>query len=272
MDTTIVAVYAICDDVLKGLHHYEDPQVEMTDAEIMTTGIVAALFFGGNYKNACEMLYEQGYMPRMLSKSRFSRRLHRIKSVFLPMFAILGEHWQALNEGAVYSIDTFPVPMCDNYRIPRARLYRSEDYRGYVASKKQYDYGLKLPLMVTEHGHPVEFFLTPGAFADITGLQYFDFDLSQGSKVVADRIYNDYEIEDILQEAGITFWPMRKRNSTRPFPPWVRYLQHAYRKMIETSGSLLRQLLPKRIHAVTPAGFELKTVLFVLALSFNYCK
>lgn len=138
MDTTIVAVYAISDDVLKGLHHREDPQVEMTDAEIMTTGIVAALFFGGNYENARDMLNEQGYIPRMLSKSRFSRRLHRIKSVFLQLFAMLGEHWKALNAGSVYSIDTFPVPVCDNYRIPRARLYRSEDYRGYIASKKQY--------------------------------------------------------------------------------------------------------------------------------------
>jgi len=272
MDTTIVAVYAICDDVLKGLHHYEDPQVTMTDAEIMTTAIVATLFFGGNYENAREMLYEQGYIPRMLSKSRFNRRLHRIKSVFLQLFAMLGEHWKALNENSVYAIDTFPVPMCDNYRIPRARLYRGEDYRGYIASKKQYYYGLKLHLMVTEHGQPVEFFLTPGAFADIRGLQYFDFDVPAGSKVVADRIYNDYEIEDILKDVEITFWPMRKRNSKRPFPPWVRYLQHAYRKMIETSGSMMSQMLPKRIHAVTPEGFELKTVLFVLALSFNFCR
>ncbi|MCB9136624.1 MAG: IS982 family transposase [Anaerolineales bacterium] len=272
MDATIVAVYAICDDVLKGLHHHEDPQVEMTDAEIMTTGIVAALFFGGHYKNACEMLSEQGYMPSMLSKSRFSRRLHWIKSVFLQLFAIFGEHWKCLNKGAVYSIDTFPIPMCDNYRIPRARLYHGEDYRGYIASKKQYYYGLKIHLMATEHGHPIEFFLTPGAFADVTRLQYFDFDLPTGSKVVADRIYNDYEIEDILKDVEITFWPMRKRNSKRQFPPWVQYLQHVYRKMIETTGSLLSQLLPKRIHAVTSGGFELKVVLFLLAVSFNFCK
>lgn len=272
MDTTIVAVYAICDDVLKGLLHYEDPQVVMTDAEIMTAAIVAALFFGGNYQNACDMLADQGYMPRMLSKSRFNRRLHRIKAVFLQLFAMLGEHWKALNENSIYAIDTFPVPMCDNYRIPRARLYCGEEYRGYVASKKQYYYGLKLHLMVTEQGQPVEFFLTPGAFADIRGLQYFDFDLSAGSKVVADRIYNDYEIEDILKDVEITYWPMRKRNSTRPFPPWIRYLQHAYRKMIETSGSMISQMLPKRIHAVTAEGFELKTVLFVLALSFKFCR
>ena len=46
MDTQIVAIYCICDDILKGLHHVEDKQRKMSDAEVMTTSIVAALFFG----------------------------------------------------------------------------------------------------------------------------------------------------------------------------------------------------------------------------------
>ena len=43
-----------------------------------------------------------------------------------------------------------------------------------------------------------------------------------------------------------------------------------YRKVIETTASLLEQLLPKHIHAMTPRGFELKLALFVLAISFSY--
>ena len=60
-----------------------------------------------------------------------------------------------------------------------------------------------------------------------------------------------------------------RRNSTRPFLPYIRYLQHHYRKRVETAGSLIERLLPKSIHAVTAAGFELKVVLFVLAFSIN---
>ena len=33
-------------------------------------------------------------------------------------------------------------------------------------------------------------------------------------------------------------------------------MQHYYRKMVETAGSLIEQLLPKSIHAVTSQGFE----------------
>ena len=74
--------------------------------------------------------------------------------------------------------------------------------------------------------------------------------------------------EDELAEVDeIDLQPMRKKNSKRADPPWIRYLQHHYRKMVETAGSMITQRFPKTIHAVTPIGFELKVVLFVLAFS-----
>ena len=42
-----------------------------------------------------------------------------------------------------------------------------------------------------------------------------------------------------------------------------------HRKRVETAGSLIEQLLPKSIHAVTSQGFELKVALFVIASSLN---
>jgi len=121
--------------------------------------------------------------------------------------------WKSLNSEHIYSLDTFPVPVCDNYRIPRAKVYQEEAYRGYVASKKRYFYGLKLQLMVTETGQPVEFFLTPGSFHDGGGLPWFDFDIPAGSTVFADKSYNLYWLEDVLQETGIQLLPIRKKNS-----------------------------------------------------------
>jgi len=254
MDTQIIAVYCLCDDLLRAMRHRDDPQCQMSDAEVMTVAVVAALYFSGNFAMACRMLQEQGYMPRMLSASRFNRRLHRIKPLFLTLFATLGEVFKQLNGDAVYVIDTFPIAACDNYRIRRSRRYQGEVYRGYQASKKRYFYGLKLHLLVTAQAEPVEFFLTPGSCSDVEGLEWFDF---------------HYELEDVLAEASLHLRPLRKRNSKRPVPPWRHYLQAHYRKAVETAGSLLERLLPKSIHAVTPQGFELKVALFVLALSFN---
>ncbi|WP_181016138.1 hypothetical protein [Pseudanabaena sp. BC1403] len=101
-------------------------------------------------------------------------------------------------------------------------------------------------------------------------MRVFSFALPEGSVVYADKAYNDYKIEDLLFESeNIKLSAMRKSNSKRPVPSYVQFLQHHKRKVVETTSSLISQLLPKSIHAVTSKGFELKVMLFVLALSVN---
>jgi methyl coenzyme M reductase subunit C-like uncharacterized protein (methanogenesis marker protein 7) len=48
-----------------------------------------------------------------------------------------------------------------------------EAWRGYQASKRRYFYGVKIHLVVTASGQPVEFVLAPGAEADVTVLRLF---------------------------------------------------------------------------------------------------
>jgi hypothetical protein len=270
MDEKILVIYCLCADVLQALGSVEDPQQQMSDAEVMTTALVAMLFFRGNFEAARALLSMPQYMPHMLSRSRLNRRLHRLTDLFLMLFEFLGYTWKQLNTDSVYVIASFPVVACDNYRLPRAKLYQHEEYRGCIASKKRYFYGLKVHLLVTKDGQPVECFLTPGSYSDVRMLKTFRFDIPEGSHVYADKAYNDYAMEDVLREAPhIRLYPIRKKHSTRALPPYLAYVQHYYRKRIETVGSFLERMLPKTIHAVTAAGFELKVFLFVLAYSLN---
>jgi hypothetical protein len=270
MDDKIIAIFCLCDDLLKAMHHQEDRQCQMNDAEIMPTAFIAALFLRGNHESARTLLKQYGYIPPMVSKSRFSRRVHRIKELFTVFFNLLAQTWKTLNTDAIYVIDSLPIAVCDNIRIRRSKIYSTEDFRGYQASKKRYFYGLKIHLMVTQDGQPVECFLTPGGFGDVDALKYYAYALPDGSIIYADKAYNDYEIEDLLKEIDhIMLLPIRKKNSKSALPPEVAFVQHYYRKMVETAGSLIEKLLPKSIHAVTPQGFELKVVLFVIASSLN---
>ena len=270
MDDKIIATFCLCDDLWKAMHHPEDRQGQMNDAEIMTTALIASLFFRGNHESARAMLQQHGYIPQMLSKSRLSRRLHRIKDIFIILFDVLGQTWKTLNTDAIYVIDSLPIAVCDNIRIRRSKIYSDEHFRGYQASKKRYFYGLKIHLMVTQDGQPVECFLTYGGFGDVDALKYYAYELPDGSIIYADKAYNDYEIEDLLKEVDhIQLLPMRKKNSKRALPPYISFVQSYHRKRVETAGSLIEQLLPKSIHAVTPQGFELKVALFVIASSLN---
>jgi hypothetical protein len=269
MDTYIVLVYCLCDDMLIALNHTNDSQCQLSDAEIMTIAIVAAKYFGGNFAAARRFLSEHGYITGTISRGRFSVRLHRVSHHFQTLFNCLGEVWKTSCDEQLYAIDTFPIAVCDNYRISRSQIYQSEAYRGYQASKKRYFYGLKLHMMVTKDFEPVEFFLTPGSHSDSTGLKQFSFDLPAGATVFGDKAYNNYRIEDSLAEHDIHLLPFRKKNSKRPLPPWMHYLQARFRKAVETTGSMLERLLPKSIHATNAAGFELKIALFALVVSIN---
>ena len=40
MDDKIITTFCLCDDLLKAIHHQEDCQCQMNDAEIMTTALV----------------------------------------------------------------------------------------------------------------------------------------------------------------------------------------------------------------------------------------
>src|SRR5207248_5644160 len=123
MDDKIIAIFCLCDDLLKAMHHQEDRQCQMNDAEIMTTAFIASLFFRGNHESARAMLKQHGYIPYMLSKSRFSRRLHHIIDIFIILLNLLGKIWKTLNTDAIYVIDSLPVAVCDNIRIRRSKIY-----------------------------------------------------------------------------------------------------------------------------------------------------
>jgi hypothetical protein len=68
----------------------------------------------------------------------------------------LGLVLKQLNGSTEYLLDSFPVPVCENIRIFQARLVKSEEYRGYIASKKRYFYGVRVHLLSTKDGIPVE--------------------------------------------------------------------------------------------------------------------
>lgn len=279
MDDTIVTIYCLCDDFLKATHHRDDPQVRLSSAEVMTVPLVGADLFGGNIEKARSFLAEYGYMPNMICKSRFNRRLHAIDpALWSTLFSLLAESFKERHAGEpdqpTYVVDSLPIAACDNIRIKRCRLYPPEEhgaklFRGYVASKRRYFYGLRVHLVVTAAGEPVEFALAAASEADIVVFKELDLDLGEGSIICADKAYTDYAHEDLLKGVGLHLKAQRRKNSKRPMPAWEEFLGKPIRQYIETVFSKLSALFSRKIHAVTPRGFELKIVCFLLAFSIQ---
>src|SRR5438128_5166374 len=234
-------------------------------ARVPPSGGVGFQNFARNPVLVNERLSASCYRPQTLASN-----MAKSQEIFIILFDLLGQTWKTLTTDAIYVIDSLPIAVWDNIRIRRSKMYSDEHFRGYQASKKRYFYGLKIHLMVTQAGQPVECFLTHGGFGDVDALKYYAYELPDGSIIYADKAYNDYEVEDLLQEVDhIQLIPIRKKNSKRALPPYISFVQRYHRKRVETAGSLIAQLLPKSIHAVTPQGFALKVALFVIASSLN---
>ena len=73
MELEIIAIYCWCDLILKHLTIKEDIRSAISNAEVITTAIVAVRLFSGNFESARRFLGEHGYIPNMLSKSRLNR-------------------------------------------------------------------------------------------------------------------------------------------------------------------------------------------------------
>lgn len=279
MDDTITATYFVCDEFSKAMGLRDDPQSRMTTAEVMCVALVASAFFSGNIERARLFLSEYGYMKTMLSKSRLNRRLHGIEpSLWEALFSLLAEVFKE-RDGAGgdsernYVVDSLPVPVCDNIRIRRCRIYPLEEhgkaFRGYIPSKRRYFYGLRVHLLVSGAGEPVEFSLAAGSEADVSVFKDLSLELPEGSTIHADKGYTDYGHEDFLRDVGVRTRIQSKKNSKRPMPMWEEFLGKPVRQYIETVFSGLSRLFSGRIHAVTPRGFELKIVCFLLAFSIQ---
>jgi hypothetical protein len=264
----IITLYCFFDELLKALGHKDDPQAQLSTAEVMTIAIVAAEFFTGNQQKALDFLTSHGYI-KPFSKSRFNRRLHQIPETLwqLALFVLAQTH-QETNPERVHVVDTFPMPVCHNIRIKRCKLYRDEAFRGYCASKKQYYFGLKVCVIVTEAGEPVELVLVPGSTADINALRSMDLNVPEGSEIFGDCGFLDREFEAALdEEAGLRLVVPRRSNMKDQLDGCLEYVCRFCRKRVETTFSQLTERLARSIHAVTPRGFELKIMLTVLALS-----
>jgi len=268
-DSTL-AIYCFIDDFLKASGHREDIRVEVTDAEVITIALTAMLHFGGNFEKSRLILTELGLIRRLLSRSRFSRRVNRLSDLIQKLFHQFGSVLKDLHWESRYVLDSFPVAVCDNIRIKRCRIVRDELYRGVMSSKKRYFYGVRVQMMATSEGIPVEFCILPGGCADLQGLAELALDLKEATQLFVDAGYNYYEWEDYLQESlAIKLQVPRKANSKRGREPWLEIHKSLIRKYIETTIGEITKLFPKKIHATNLNGFLLKIALFLFAYQID---
>lgn len=253
MQEQTIAIYCFIDDFFITIGRKDDVHYKISDAETMTTALLATRYFHGHLVSAGTYMQQHGV--KMIYKSGFTRRLHGLQEQLLALFTALGQSLKQFNTGCRYLIDSFPIAICDNIRIAQCRLLQDECYRGKNASKRRYFYGFKVQVITTESGLPVQFYIHACSFAYVTAFKAMsiDLDLPQNSQLYADSGYTCYEIEDLFQECEqIELCVCRKANAKRKGELYLTSLRNYYRKRFETtfSGipvSCLKRFIPLRL-------------------------
>ena len=140
---------------------------KFTDSEVITILIVGEL---------CHSPRERGWIrqirasyrhlfPLLLKDCRFCRRAQKLVSV-LTAFRREVLHWADADLKKTRLLDSFPLPLCANFRVFQSSQPISGTAWGYCSSKKQYYFGLHPLALVTEHGFVDELFLAPGDKGD----------------------------------------------------------------------------------------------------------
>ena len=137
MEETHIAIYIICDDLIKTLKLIDNPQCVMTTSEVMAFTIISANLSAGNHKKGRWILKHVRYFPKILSESRLNRRIHGIPwSVWLIIFKILSFIFIRKNEMCEYAVDSFPVSFCAKRRINSERPHTQKLVKRSVVADK----------------------------------------------------------------------------------------------------------------------------------------
>nr|WP_242604836.1 hypothetical protein [Flavobacterium subsaxonicum] len=120
----IISIFYLIDDILKGIGHQEDIRRQVSDSEIILTAIVSSTSFYGNHCSAIEFMKQYGFIPNMLDKSRFNRRLHKVGRLLYDLFESVSAYFKDICCELHYIIDSFPVAVCNNMRIANCKILK----------------------------------------------------------------------------------------------------------------------------------------------------
>lgn len=266
----ITAIFCIIDDILKEIHHQEDKRRKISDSEIIATAIISATSFYGNHSSAIKFVKQYGLFPNMLEESRFNRRLHKLANVLYELFEFIASFFKEICCEMHYVIDSFPVPICQNIRINRSKIVKGEQWRGYTASMRNYFYGVKVQLVTTKSGMPIDFHFTAGKVADVKALNKLLDKLPPEASLYGDSAYTDYGLEkDFFEQKGVLLKIQRKKNSKHPDNKQQAKQKSKMRKQVEVAISDIKKLFSRTIHAVTLEGFLIKLTMYIFGLQIK---
>lgn len=235
MEQRIITVYCLIEDYLKAIGIKDDVRAVVSNAEVLLVGYMAVSDFAGNYRKAHEYFILMNCC-KMLEYSRFIRRLNELESVVEKLFMWLGDLFIKLDGQRIYSVDSFPVELCQINREKRSNLWRAPELKGFNASKSKFFYGVKVHMVVTTDKSPVRCYISSGSMHDVNAAYKLLPQLPKDSLAIGDKGYVSQKLSQFLQAFNIKLSPIWRKNMKTDIDYFIK---RKIRKGVETAFSMI---------------------------------
>ena len=161
---------------------------------------------------------------------RYQRLIECLASVLAPLAAYLRTRLEP-TQGVAF-IDSLPLPVCHNRRIPSHKVFAGLAQRG--RSSVDWFYGFKLHFIIDTQGNLLALQLTPGNVDDRTPVPALADGL--GGKLFGDRGYISQELFEQLHKQGVRLITKLKHRMKNKLMPLVDKVLLRKRMLIESVG------------------------------------
>lgn len=177
--------------------------------------------------------YWRPAFPNLLSYNRFIEVLPRL---LVPLTAFM--HSRCGSSQGIAFIDSTPLAVCKNIRIPRHKTFKEQAGRG--KSSTGWFYGFKLHLVVNDQGEILSFCVTPGNVDDRK--RVLSLAKSLVGKLFGDRGYISKKLAGQLAERNIKLVTTLKKNMKNQDIDAFDKVLLSKRSIIETINDQLKNI------------------------------
>lgn len=140
----------------------------------------------------------------------------------------------------LYLADGLPLPLCHYARANKSKLFKDKAVKYFCAAKNERYYGLKILLVTTESGIPIDYAVDSANIDERILLT--ETSVPANATIIADKGFIGKDFANNLKEqANINLLTPLRKNMTEQIPAKLSKLIVTVRKRIETTLSQLTE-------------------------------
>lgn len=249
------------------IHRRNADHTKMDDATVLTLMIIQVKWGITSQTRFYQIVKTLLPGLNLLERSRFNRRCRSLGPVLQRIRIMLTQRCQRSD---IAIIDSFPVPLCQNIRNQRAKVFRDYANIGYNATKKMWFYGLKIHVVMEADGLILNYVVTKASVHDAREAPELITNCPC-PLILADVGYVGQQLKHYFRAHGYELWTPYRANMRGADQHNSRQLKRL-RRRIESCFACLNQDGAEHNLTRSLSGFQTRLELIIFVYNLHHMR